>query len=157
MKKFVLTLLFVFATLVSYSQTPRMHHFKPAIDFNQYEVIDSLPLERITIHFNNEVDDENLISLGSGDYMAPLPHKDKMVIKTNSDRTKAIVLYNSYAFGRHLEFDIKENDRRLILWHKDKRVYCGYIYDKKYKVAQYFESKKEYKRFMKHNMFERPQ
>lgn len=121
--------------------------------YAQFEVVDSLPLERIMIHFNKEIDDEKLISLGEGDYMAPVPHKDNMIIRTNSDRTKAVVLYNSYCFGRHLVFDVQENDRRLILYHKDNNLYCGYIYDKKFKVCKYFESRKEYNRFIRNKFF----
>ena len=87
--------------------------------------------------------------------MAPLPHNDNLVIKTNKDRTKAIVLYNSYCFGRHLEFEVQENDRRIVLYNQDDKGYCGYIYDKYYKVAKYFESKKEFNRFMRRPLFMR--
>ena len=152
MKKFILTLVFVFITTLSFAQAPHMHHFNH-IDLNKYEVVDSLPLERITIHVNKEIDGENIIDLGGGEYLAPIPHKDNIIIRTNTDRTKAIVLYNSYCFGRHLEFDIQENERRIVLYKQSSNGYCGYIYDKYYKVAKYFESKKEYKRFMKIPMF----
>ena len=113
----------------------------------QYEKLDSLPLERIYIHFNNEYNGESAISLGDGDYLVNIPHKDRMLILTNSNRTKAIVIYNSYCFGRHLEFNIEENIKRLILWYKDKHTYCGYIYDKEFKVCKYFESRKQFKRY----------
>ena len=115
--------------------------------FAQYEKLDSLPLERIMIHFDKEIDDEKFISLGDGDYLVNVPHKDRMLIRTNSDRTKAIVIYNSYCFGRHLPFNIEENEKRIVLWYKDNRTYCGYIYDKEFKVCKYFESKKQFKRY----------
>jgi len=155
MKKIILTLVFVFIATLSFAQPPLMNHFNK-VDFSKYEVVDSLPLERITVHFNNEVDNEDFIYLGDKDYMAPLPHKDKMIIKTTSDKSKAIVIYNSYCFGRHLEFNVEENERRIVLWFKDKNLYCGYIYDKTFKVATYFESKKEFKRFIRRPIFNKP-
>ena len=152
MKRLIFTFLLSFVTLFSFGQfNPR--HFS-SIDFTKYEVVDSLPLERILIHFNKEIDDnENMISLGGGDYMAIAPYKDKMIIKTTPDRSKAIILYNSYVFGRHFEFNIEENERRIVFWYDDKRIYCGYIYDKEFKICKYFESKKEFKRFMRKPFF----
>ena len=155
MKKVILTLVLMFGVSYIFEQRPFMNQ-NFAENFKQYEVVDSLPLEYIQLHFNKEIDDERMISLGEGDYMAPVPHPDKMVIKTNKDRSKAIVLYNSYAFGRHLEFDVKENERRIILYYEDNRLYCGYIYDKEWKIAKYFESRKEFKRFIRRPMFNRP-
>lgn len=154
MKRLILSLIFVLVTTFSFAQAPRMN-FMQRIDFSKYEVVDSLPLERIMIHFDKEIDDENFISLGDGDYMAPVPHKDNMIIKTTSDKSKAIILHNSYAFGRHFEFNVKDNERRIILWYEDKAIYCGYVYDKKYKVCKYFESRKEFKRFMRRPFFNR--
>lgn len=151
MKKFILTILFALIATFSFSQSRQFNYnvVKPAIDITQYSVVDSLPLEKIDLQFNKEIDDENLISLGDGHYMAPLPHNDKMIIRMTQDSTKAIVLYNSIVFGRHFEFNVKDNDRRMILWYQDKNIYCGYIYDKHYKVCSYFESKKEFKKFMR--------
>ena len=154
MKRLILSLIFVLVTTFSFAQAPKMN-FMQRIDFSKYEVVDSLPLERIMIHFDKEIDDENFISLGDGDYMAPVPHKDNMIIKTTSDKSKAIILHNSYAFGRHFEFNVEDNERRIILWYEDKGIYCGYVYDKKYKVCKYFESRKEFKRFMRRPFFNR--
>ena len=153
-KRLILSLIFVLVTTFSFAQAPRMN-FMQRIDFSKYEVVDSLPLERIMIHFDKEIDDENFISLGDGDYMAPVPHKDNMIIKTTSDKSKAIILHNSYAFGRHFEFNVEDNERRTILWYEDKGIYCGYIYDKAYKVCKYFESRKEFRRFMRRPFFNR--
>ncbi len=154
MKRFILSLVFVLVASFGFAQAPRMS-FMNRVDFNKYEVVDSLPIERIMIHFDKEIDDENLISLGSGDYMATVPHKDNMIIRTTADKTKAIVVHNSYAFGRHFEFNVEDNERRTVLWYEDKGIYCGYIYDKKYKVCKYFESKKEFNRFMRRPFFNR--
>ena len=81
--------------------------------------------------------------------------KDNMIIKATSDKSKAIVIHNSYAFGRHFEFNVEDNERRTILWYEDKGIYCGYIYDKTYKVCKYFESRKEFRRFMRRPFFNR--
>ena len=154
MKRFILSLVFVLVSMFSFGQAHSINNFKPSIDLTQYEIIDSLPLERITFYTDKKINDERVISLGSGHYIAPLHHKDNIIIKTNKDRTKAIVLYNSYCFGRRfLEFTIQENDRRIVFYNQDDKEYCGYIYDKYYKVAKYFDSKKEYKRFIKRPFF----
>lgn len=154
MKRFILSLVFVLVASFGFAQAPRMS-FMNRVDFNKYEVVDSLPIERIMIYFEKEIDDENLIDLGGGYYMAPVPHNDKMIIRTTTDKTKAIVVHNSYAWGRHFEFNVEDNERRTVLWYEGKGIYCGYIYDKKYKVCRYFESKKEFKRFMKRPFFNR--
>lgn len=154
MKRFILSLVFVLVASFGFAQAPRMS-FMNRVDFNKYEVVDSLPIERIMIYFEKEIDDENLIDLGGGYYMAPVPHNDKMIIRTTTDKTKAIVVHNSYAWGRHFEFNVEDNERRTVLWYEGKGIYCGYIYDKKYKVCKYFESKKEFKRFMKRPFFNR--
>lgn len=151
MKKLV-TFILLFITVNCYSQPFFGEHI---IDIKQYNILDSLPLERMMIHFNKEIDNKDFITLGDGDYLAPLPHKDKMLIKLNEDKTKGIVVYNSYCFGRHYEFDIQDNERRLILYYKDKNIYCGYIYDKEFKVCKYFESRKEFNHFIRHNFFRR--
>lgn len=148
LRKIFITLLMVFTcSILSFAQ-PKMA--RPFIDFSKYEKVDSLPLEMIMVHFNNEIDDADAISMGDGDYLVKVPYNDKILIRKTVDGTKAIVLYNSYCFGRHFEFNVEDSERRTILWYRDKRIYCGYIYDKKFKVCKYFESKKEYKRFMRY-------
>lgn len=145
MKKILFTFLFTLMSMISYAQfVPQRHHFnyKPNIELSQYVLTDSLSLEAIYIHSPFDYDDDKVVDLGSGDYIIEMPYKDKMIIRTNKDKTKAIVLYNSYCFGRHKEFNIKDNERRMILWYEDDKIYCGYIYDKHYKVCKYFESKK---------------
>ena len=155
MKRFILVFLFVLVTTFSFSQPNHFNMIRPSIDMTQYSVVDSLPIERIMVHFNKDIEDESFISLGDGDYMAPVPHKDNMIIRSNQDKSKAIIIYNSYAFGRHFEFNIKEDERRIILWYEDKGIYCGYVYDKEYKICKYYESRKEFKRFMKRPFFNR--
>jgi len=142
MKKILFSILLLFSISVCFAQMHHPKHFNmPHIDFNEYCVVDSLPLERITIYSPYDYNGDEVIQLGNGEYLIEMPHKDKMIIRTNKERTKAIVLYNSYCFGRHKEFNIKENDKRFVLWYlDDNELYCGYTYDKKYKVCKYFES-----------------
>lgn len=136
MRKLLLFLLLSIATL-SYSQ----RHFRDYIDISKYEVIDSLALDRMYIYSPFDYDSNTVISSGDGLYLIEMPHKDKMIIRKTKDNTKAIVVYNSYCFGRHKEFNIKDNERRIVLWYQDDHIYCGYIYDKVYKVCKYFESR----------------
>ena len=148
MKKYIFTILFALIATVSFAQTSNYHpkHFRmPHVDLSEYCVIDSLPLERITIYSPYDYEeDKDVIKLGEGEYLIEMPHKDKMIIRTNKERTKAIVVYNSYCFGRHLEFNIKENEKRLVLWYmKDEKIYV-YAYDKIKKVCKYSETREEF-------------
>lgn len=157
-KSILITVLFAFIATFAFAQ-PRMVH--PFIDFSKYEKVDTLPLEMISVHFPTEIENENIakqgVSLGGGDYMFPTLHHDNLVIKTNADRTKAIVVFKSVIVGGRFElpiggryeYTIEENERRIVLWYKDNRTYCGYIYDKKYKICQCFEERKAYRRFMR--------
>ena len=123
MKKFLVLSLFTMISMVSFGQVSipkRVSHF---FDYKKYEVVDSLPIERLYIHSPFDYDDETVISMGDGNYLINAPHKDNMIVRFNSDRTKAIVVYNSYCFGWHKEFNVIENDKRLILWYKDKKFY----------------------------------
>ena len=122
-------LLMALVVSVSYGQ----RHYREYIDFRKYEVVDSLPLERLSIHSPYDYEDEKVINMGSGDYLIEMPHKDRMIIRKTKDNKKAIVIYNSIIFGRHKEFNIKDSEKRLILWYEDDNIYCGYIYDKYYK------------------------
>ena len=141
MKKVILTLLVIFAVGTCVAQNPMRRHFREYIDLSKYVVTDSLPLERIYIHSPFDYDDDTVIDMGDGDYLIEIPHKDKMIIKFTKDKDKAIVIYNSFVFGRHKEFKVKDNKRRLTLWFDDGRIRCGYVYDKYYKVCKYFEAR----------------
>lgn len=140
MKKLILTLMLTLITLSGFSQMRHMP--RHMVDFRQYEVIDSIPLEKTLIYSPFDYESDEVISLGDGEYLIDLPKKDNMIIRTNKDRTKAIVVYNSFCFGRHLEFNIKENEKRLILWYEDDHMFCGYVYEKNFKMCRYVESGK---------------
>ena len=86
---------------------------------------------------------ENLPSVeqtADGDYLIPLPRKSKLVIAYNADKTKAIVLYSGFQYVKHMEYNVKDDEKRLVLWFKDKHLYCGYTYDKDTKTGRYFEA-----------------
>jgi hypothetical protein len=135
----------LFITLGMYAQ-PRM------FDFSQYVKVDSLPLEMVYFHSDKELNGDSVIELGDGYYMAKTPFKGNLTIKTNSDRTMAIVM-NRFHFDP-FQYTIKEDERRIILYFKDKHVYRGYVYDKKLKAFQFYDSLKGYKKFMRrHNRF----
>lgn len=129
----------LFITTICYGQNRR--YFREYIDLSKYEIVDSLPLERIFIYSPFDYESDKVISTGDGTYLIEMPHKDKMIIRKTKDNKKAIVVYNSFIFGRHKESNIEDSDRRLVLWYEDIDIYCGYIYDKQYKVAKYFEQR----------------
>ena len=138
MKKLI-TLILLFTSITCFGQNRK--YFREYIDLSKYEIVDSLPLERIFIYSPFDYESDKVISTGDGTYLIEMPHKDKMIIRKTKDNNKAIVIYNSFIFGRHKEFNIEDSDRRLILWYEDDDIYCGYVYDKQYKVAKYFESR----------------
>lgn len=153
MKKFLVTFLFAFIAIVGFAQNPQFQHrpgpgqmprhfVMPHVDMKQYEVVDSLPLDYIDIYNPYDYDNEWIKKVGEGHYVIEMPKKDKMIIRLNADRSKAIVVYNSFVFGRHKEFNIKETERRIVLWYDDDELYCGYAYDKAVKCCKYFETRK---------------
>ena len=153
MKKSIITLVFAMIATFALCQTNmNRHFFRHKIDIKKYEVVDSLPIERIYIPSIFDYDEDKVITTGYGEYLIEAPHKDKMIIRTDKDRTKAIVVYNSFVFGRHMEYNIKESDKRLVLWYKDDNLFCGYTYDKRYNVCKYFEEfdKTKFEELRKH-------
>ena len=137
LRKLFILILFVI-TINSYAQR---RYFREYIDFSKYEIVDSLPLERMSIYSPFDYDSDKVINNGDGEYLIEMPHKDRIIIRKTKDNKKAIVIYNSFIFGRHKEFNIKNSERRLILWYENDNLYCGYIYDKVFKVCKYFESR----------------
>ena len=138
MKKLFLTMFFAIIAVAMFAQ-PRFFPGQNAhVRFNtMYTVIDSLTLEQIPTPFPTE----------DNDYLMELPHAGKMIIAYNADRTKAKVLFNGTPIKRHhsvinhfMEYDVKDSDARLILYHKDDFMFCGYIYDKTVKACKYFEA-----------------
>ena len=82
--------------------------------------------------------DVSNISIGAEEFLINLP--TSVIIAYNKDKSKAIVLKNGYLYGKHFEFNVKDDPTRLILWYKNKKLYCGYIQDKRVKTAKYFEA-----------------
>ena len=124
MKKIIITLIAAIITCITcYAQSRRVH-FK-----NEYKVIDTLVINNLP----------SVYPTNDGDYLITLPKEQNLIIAYNNDRTKAIVL-RGYPHGKHMEFNVKYDGVRLILWYKDEHIYCGYIYDEKLKACQYVEA-----------------
>ena len=132
MRKLIFTLLLTLVTITMSAQ------FQRSMNFNRgFSNIETLSLEQVATPFPTE----------NNDYLMELPRKGRMVIAYNSDKTKAKVLFNGTPMDNHkryinriMEFDVKENEVRLILYHMDNNIFCGYIYDKAAKACKYFEA-----------------
>lgn len=122
MKKFILTSIMCLFALTAFSQAHR--HFKSV-----YTIVDTLSVKSIQSNYPTR----------DGDYLITLLKEQNLVIAYNNDHTKAIVLHG-YPYARRMEYNVKYDGARLILWYKDEHLYCGYIYDEKIKACQYFEA-----------------
>lgn len=146
MKKIIFIMLSMLFISIEMSAQPKM------FDFSQYSNTDSLAVEMVYFHSDAVLTTEGIIDLGGGYYMAKTPFKTNFVIKTNADKTKAIVAHR-FHFDP-FQYTVKEDDRRITLYYKDKKVCRGYVYDKKLKVCQPFDSNKGYKKFIRrHDRF----
>ena len=141
MKKinFIITLMLLF---IATSVNAQMHH---AFDYSEFEKVDSLPIELAYFYSHIPVKGEGVIDLDEGFYMKPF--KATFVIKTNADKTKAIVEIDPPFL--HRVYNVIESERRITLWYKDKDTYCGYVYDKELKACQNYGTRKERKNFVR--------
>lgn len=128
-KSILITVLFAFIATVAMAQ-PQMTKFKNVV---------SLPIENAYWHSDREIKLDDIQDLGDGDYSLPI--KDSLVIRTNDERTKAMI--NNAPFGFRIIYNVQEDERRIVLWYDDDRIYCGYVYDKKIKACQRFGKTKE--------------
>ena len=126
MRKFILASIMCLFALIAFSQAPRHErfHFKSV-----YTTVDTLVVKSV----------QSAYPTRDGDYLVTLPKEQNLIFAYNEDHTKAIVLHG-YMWGKRMEFNVKYNEARLILWYKDEHIYCGYIYDTKHKACQYFEA-----------------
>ena len=154
MKNFIFVLTFMLFSITCFGQFNFQNGIRQFINEQDYELVDSLPLERfqtyvpdsnlishIEEHSNGLLNPNRIISLGDCEYMFELPIKDKILLKYNKDRTKAIItnINSVHGFGLHFfEFNVKDDKRRQILYYDDDNVLCGLIYDKYFKAAKYF-------------------
>ena len=134
-KKLLLTLVCFASVSCVMSQGFPMMHLR---EFNKHFInVDTLILENAPTV--NPTED--------GDYLFELPKACKIVIAYNVDSTKAIVRYTTgFQFIPHRVYNVKDDERRLVLWYKDDHVYCGYVYDKRFKAGQYYEAFNEEER-----------
>lgn len=137
MKKITLLLITLLITTSVFSQH---FHYR-----NVYKNIDTLLVETVASVYPTQ----------NNEYLIEIPSGNKLVIAYNEDKTKAIVLQSSFPFVRYKEYNVKEDERRIILWYDDNILYCGYVYDKKLNAAQYCETinKEEFKNLLKEMPF----
>ena len=126
MKKVILISLMCLFTLAANCQRfGRNIHFR-----NVYTTVDTLIVKNV----------KSLYPTKDGDFLITLPKEEQnLIIAYNKDHSKAIVLHG-YMWGKRMEFDVKYDEVRQILWYKDEHLYCGYIYDIRTKSCQYFEA-----------------
>lgn len=142
MKRFAfISVMLAFIATASMAQ-PRM-----TIETSEYKNTVSLPIESAYWHSEKEITINGIQNLGEGDYLFKLPQKDSLVIKTNDKGDKAMIAKKNHFLGAPFDFrflyNIKEDERRIVLWYEDNRLYCGYIYDKTLKACQPFRDVKE--------------
>jgi hypothetical protein len=145
MKKFIVVFSMLFITLGMFGQ-PMIG--RQVIDMSQYGGIESFPLEMVYFHTDREIDNDSIYSLGGGYYMTKISGVPDFTVKFNFDRSKAIIVGHQ-PFFMYSEFVVRDDDKRLVLYNE--KPYFGFIYDKKYKVLQYFTSKKHYRKFIRRN------
>lgn len=144
-RSILISVLFAFIATIAMAQ-PRMH-----VPFNndttKYVNVVSLSIENAYWHSDKEISFEGIQDLGNGDYLFGLPQNDSIVIKTNADKTKARIVKKNHFLGAPFDyrfsFNVKEDERRIILYYEDNRVYFGYVYDKNFKACQPFRDVKE--------------
>lgn len=126
MRKFILSAVMCLFALTAFSQNPARHrmHFR-----HIYTVVDTLVLENFPTPYPTK----------DGDYLIELNRNHTFVVAYNKDHSKAIVL-QGYPWGKKMEFNVKNDEYRLILYYKDEYVYCAYIYDRRVKACQYVEA-----------------
>lgn len=96
---------------------------------NVYKTVDTLVVKNI----------HTARPIMNGEHLITLPKEEKLILAYNDDKTKAIVLHG-YMWGKRMEFNVKSNEKREVLWFTDGHIFCGYIYDIKSKSCEYFEA-----------------
>lgn len=159
MRKITFLVLFMLFSIVSFGQFNAPNRIRPFVNTEKYQLVDSLLLERVQTyvpdsmliehiqeHSSKRLKENEIIQLGSYEYMFELPKKDNIVVRYTNDKTKAVVINSSIIQGMGLhffEFNVQDNKRRQILYYDDDNILCGLIYDKEYKVAKYFRYEKK--------------
>ena len=144
-KRIYFMLMLAFVSLVSFAQP------KNSFPFEEYTNTDSLVLEWAWVNVGKEIpENEYVKDYGGGYYMFKLLHPRYIVIKTNDDRTKALI-DNLHPMHPSIEYNIFEDERSIVLWYEDNNLYCGFVYNKIVKACDKLtKRKKEFKREFKH-------
>lgn len=159
MKKVIFMTLFMLFSITCFGQFNMPNRMRPFINEKDYVLVDSLPLERyqtyvpdsnliqhIQEHSPERLKENQIIQLGANEYVFELPVKDKIILRYNKDKTKAIITSSSIIHGMGLyfcEFNVKDDKQRQILYYEDKNILCVLSYDKKFKLANYFRYEKK--------------
>ena len=140
MKKLIslIMLLMITATI---SAQPMKTRYMP--DLSEYTTVKCYPIERHYFYSDKEIEGENVLSFGGGYYMAKMDNIPDFVVHFNNDSTKAVILGTPYHIT---EFTVKFNETHTRITLYNEKPYFGFVYDKKYKVLYYFNSKKYHKR-----------
>lgn len=144
-KRFYLMLMLALVSLVSFAQQ------KSKFPFEEYTKTDSLMLEWAWVNVDKVIPENDYVKdCGGGYYMFKLPTPRYIVIKTNENRTKALI-DNLPPMHPFIEYNVFEDGRSIVLWYEDNRLYCGFVYNKIAKASDKFaKRKKEFKREFKH-------
>jgi len=159
MKKFIFITLSMLFSITCFGQFNMPNRMRPFVNENVYVLVDSLPLERyqtyvpdsnliqhIEARSGEKLKENQIIELGGNEYVFELPVKDKVLVKYNKDKTKAIITNSGIIHGIGLyffEYNVKSDERREILYYEDNNILCGLAYDKRYKMAKYFRYEKK--------------
>ena len=111
MRKFILASIMCLFALTAFSQAHR--HFKSV-----YTIVDTLSVKSVQSNYPTR----------DGDYLITLPKEQNFIVAYNNDHSKAIVLHG-YPYAKRMEYNVKYEGTRQILWYKDEHIYCGYIYE----------------------------
>jgi len=142
MKKLIFTLILAFVSLASFSQPKFNSPFK-GVNLSEYVNTDSLKLEWTYAYVNKDIpQSDDVIPCGGGYYMFKLKQPRYFVIKTNEDKTKA-VLEGFHPMFLFREYNLFEDERSIVLWYKDDNLYCGYVYSKKEKAFDKFADREK--------------
>ena len=144
MKKLFSIITLLMLTTITITAQPMRARYTP--DFSEFTNMRFYPIERNYFYSENLIEGENVISLGSGYYMAKMDNIPDFVVNFNADSTKAILLGPLF-HGKVFTVKFNESGTRITLYKE--KPYEGFVYDAKYKVLYPFTSRKYHKRVKK--------
>jgi len=140
MKKFISLITLLMLTTAITAQPMKVRHIP---GMAQYTELQNYPIEMRYVYSEDELKEKDVIVLGGDYYMVKVENDPDFAVKFNEDHTKAIITSQQII----IEYTVKDTDSRLTLYHE--KPYFGFVYDKKYKVLYFFNSKKYHRRVNK--------